>query len=105
MGTKEKDAPYPRPRRPEHRRKSDGVEGVRNGRARVRNANKRRIAEGRRSTSREKVVRVEGGISGSDGGANRSDRVPVKRRAKVEVNAMIETCVEARPAGGLVTSK
>jgi hypothetical protein len=33
-------------------------------------------------------------------GANKSDRDPVRRRAMVDVNAIVVTCVEGRPAGG-----
>lgn len=34
------------------------------------------------------------------GGANMSDNEPVRRRAMVDVSAMVVTCVEGRPAGG-----
>lgn len=64
------------------------------------NARKRRTAEGRRRTNRLKCRRVEGGLLGSERGAKKSESVPVRRRAKVEVSAMMETCVDAVPAGG-----
>lgn len=72
-------------------------------------------AEGRRKNRREKVRRglfvvggMEVGSSGLDSrtrwwswdGANKSDREPVRRRAMVDVRAIVETCVEGRPAGG-----
>lgn len=66
----------------------------------LRKAESSRTADGSRSTSRLKWMRVDGGSVGSDGGANRSDRVPVKRRANVDVSAIMETCVDALPAGG-----
>lgn len=34
------------------------------------------------------------------GGAKKSDRDPVRSRAIVEVNAIVLTCVDGRPAGG-----
>lgn len=68
--------------------------------ARRRNDSSNRTADGSRRTKREKWKCVVGGVSGFDGGANRSERVPVERRAIVLVNAMMETWVSGRPAGG-----
>ena len=62
---------------------------------------KRRKADGRSRLRRENVVRPTGG-EGLEGdvGAKRSESVPVRRRARVEVKAMIVICVDGRPAGG-----
>ena len=60
---------------------------------------KRSTADGRRRVRREKEVRGVEGMEG-DVGAKRSESVPVRRRAKVEVRAMIDTCVDGWPAGG-----
>ena len=68
-----------------------------------------RRAEGRSRERREKVMMrvvvselVWGGGDREEGrcGAKRSEMVPVERRAKVLVRAMMETCVLAVPAGG-----
>ena len=66
-----------------------------------------------RKVMRDRVKREGGGDvdcrrdpSGSEGkrcvagGAKKSEREPVSRRAMVEVNAMVVTCVEGDPAGG-----
>lgn len=78
----------------------DGLSGMKTGMAREMNARKRRPADGIRRTRREKWKDVPGGLFGFEGGAKRSERVPVKIRAIVDVSAIIETCVEGRPAGG-----
>lgn len=105
MGTSEKEAPYPRPRSADERWNKLGVESVRKGSARLRKARHWRKADGINNTRREKVMRVDGGWLGLDAGAKRSEREPVKRRANVEVRAIIDTCVLAWPAGGLDTLK
>ena len=75
------------------------MEGTRGGRARMKKEKKRRMADGRRRVRREKEVRG-GEWSEDEVGAKRSESVPVRSRATVEVRAIIETCVEGRPAGG-----
>ena len=72
-------------------------------------------AEGRRSVRRERVGRGDAVGMGDTGrevgcgwmegevGAKRSDMKPVRRRAMVEVRAIIVTWVEGRPAGGGVS--
>jgi len=68
--------------------------------AKLRKDKKRRKAEGISRLRREKWMCVEGGESGFEGGAKRSESVPVKRRAKVDARAIMLTCVLASPAGG-----
>lgn len=52
---------------------------------------------------REEVAEEEGGWWVGDAvGASRSERVPVRRRARVEVMATMETCVAAELEGGAV---
>jgi hypothetical protein len=49
--------------------------------------------------------RAPSGIGGNRwvaGGAKKSEREPVRRRAMVEVRATVVTCVEGDPAGGEV---
>lgn len=82
------------------------------------------MAEGRRNERREILGRVVEAVSSTSAsasvssavsasslllmvvvvvgfvGAKRSEREPVRRRAMVEVRAMVDTCVEGRPAGG-----
>ena len=100
MGTNEKPAPYPSPNSALLTWNSAGIRGVRAGRAVLTKASRSRTADGSSSTSREKWKCEDGGSVGSEGGAKRSDSVPVKRRAKVLVSAMMETCVDALPASG-----
>lgn len=73
----------------------------------------RRMADGTRKVILESVrppvwdvlkrCRLSSGIGGNKcvaGGAKRSEREPVRRRAMVEVNATVVTWVDGRPAGG-----
>jgi hypothetical protein len=49
------------------------------------------------------LCRAVSGIGGKRwvaGGAKKSEREPVRRRAIVEVRAIVVTCVEGEPAGG-----
>ena len=64
MGTRENDAPYPKPSSPEERRNRLGLLGVRNGSARLRKDRSNKNADGNSRTRREKLMRVEGGFSG-----------------------------------------
>lgn len=88
------------------------------GEARRRYPRDRRIADGRRKFIRERVSpdvvesgcrwRTPSGIPGKRwvaGGAKKSEREPVTRRAIVEVRAMVATCVEGDPAGGEAPAK
>lgn len=72
-----------------------------------------RSADGRRKTIRESVTRLllsaralfrwlsgMGGKRWIAGGANKSERDPVRSRAIVEVNATLVTWVDGSPAGG-----
>lgn len=82
------------------------------GVARRRKPRLRRKADGRRKNRREKEMWCEEvdvwdwRLAGrereevEEEGANKSDRVPVMRRARVDVRANIVTWVEGRPAGG-----
>jgi hypothetical protein len=80
------------------------------GMARRRRPRKERVVQARRRVIREKVKRVSRGPSSWEAerwwcvgelGEKMSERVPVTRRAKVEVRAMMVTWVEGVPAGGL----
>lgn len=79
----------------------DGVE-KRMGLERRKYPSEQRIEAGRRNWRREKVILRFGVVVDElfGSGAKRSDRVPVRRRATVDVSAMMATWVEGLPAGG-----
>lgn len=100
-GISENEAPYPKPTRAVVAWKVAGWESGR-GVARKRYPRDRMRAEGRRRVRRERVGRVEVDWADAEAlgcwgwmeevvGAKRSERNPVRRRATVDVRAMIVT--------------